>query len=165
MGGVSVMLLSLIPFRFLVHYQFVNSLTVYKEIRKVKYLLVWEIMLYTGLAFLLGSQFGLIGLLSANLLSMCGGALFSGMKWFSVYSCISFQGLIRLFFRMVAPLMLAFILIYLLATQMLNFDFGNSVMLTAIWGILFTVVGYFIVMDSDDRHQIALLSGTLRKKI
>lgn len=165
MGGVAVVLLSLIPFRYLAHYQFVNSLAIFKEIRKVKLMLVWEIMLYMGLAWWLGNQYGLLGLLSANLLSMLGGTLFYGMRWFSIYSTIPFQKLLALFARLAIPLMLAFVLVYAAGLISVNGTLLGSLSMSVLWGILFSLVGYFVILDREDRQKLPPLLSALQQKV
>jgi len=165
MSTGALVLLSLIPFRYLVHYQYVNSLTIFKEIRKVKGMLLWEIILYTGLAFWLGGKYGLIGLLSANLLSMLGGALFFGIKWFSHFSHIAFRELLVLLLRICIPLSLAFLLIYLSGFVSLNSNLGGSIFLTLIWGGLFSVIGYFIILDRGERDKLKTLCSSFKKKL
>ena len=148
------MLLALVPFRYLIHYQFVNSLTIFKEIRKVKWLLVWEIVLYAGLAYWLGKQFGLVGLLSANLLSMFGWALFYGLRWFSFYSKIEIKSLLVLLIRLVGPLVTTFIIIKYLSDFVENQGLIYSLTMSLLWGGVFAVITYCIILDTNDRRQL-----------
>jgi len=161
----ALILLSLIPFRYLVHYQYVNSLTIFKEIRKVKWMLLWEIILYTGLAFWLGGSYGMMGLLSANLLSMLGGALFVGMRWFSYFSHIAFRELVALLLRVSVPMALAFLMIYLTGLMRLNQSFAGSLALTMIWAVLFSGIGYYVILGPEDREKLWGLVGSLKRKL
>lgn len=161
----SVVLLSLIPFRFLVHFQFVNSLTIFKEIRKVKYLLVWEVVLYAGLAWVLGKQFGLIGLLSANLLSMMGGALYSGMKWFARYSEIALRELAILLTGLLIPLLMVFALGFLMTAYLSESGFLVGLALSVIFTLPFAVIGYRVIMNEDDRGRLSLFVVSIRKRL
>ncbi|MCP5536772.1 MAG: hypothetical protein H7A51_11160 [Akkermansiaceae bacterium] len=165
LGSTAVLLISLIPFRYLAHYQFVNSLTIFKEIRKVKWLLVWEVILYAGLAWVLAKQFGLIGLLSANLLSMLGGALFSGMKWFAIYSRIPFKALVHLFLKPVISLMLAFALLYMLGGLIGRANLLTDISLSFLWGGLSLVMGYLFILDNHDRGHLLTLLGAFRRRL
>jgi len=165
MNGVAVVLLSLIPFRYLVHYQYVNSLTMFKEIRKVKLMLVWEILLYMGLAWWLGSEFGLMGLLSANLLSMLGGALFYGMRWFAYYSEITMQKLLELLLRLIVPLSVAFAIVYAVGVLRVSGTWFECLSVSILWVALFSLVGYFIILDLTDRQQLLLFLKQLKLKL
>ena len=163
MGGGSVMLLSLIPFRYLVHFQFVNSLAIFKEIRKVKWMLGWEILLYTGLAWWLGKQFGLMGLLSANLLSMLGGALFYGMKWFAVFSQITLKELVFLLMRLLIPLLILLALCLLIDADVMGSGILGGLVLSAICLLLFAGVSYRFIMNGEDRNQLSVLIGRMKE--
>ena len=154
LGSGAVMLLALVPFRYLIHYQFVNSLTIFKEIRKVKWLLVWEIVLYAGLAYWLGKQFGLVGLLSANLLSMFGGALFYGLRLFSFYSKIRIKNLLVWLIRLIGPLVTAFIIIKYISSFVENQGLIYSLTMSLLWGGVFAVITYCIILDTNDRRQL-----------
>ena len=154
MQGAALVLLALIPFRFLVHYVFVNSLAIFKEIRKVKWFLLWEVVLYSGLAFMLGQEFGLVGLLSANLLSMLGGALLRGMKCFAFYSAIPFRKLLMLFIRLTLPLVSAFYVLFVFANRFENLEILYSIRMSICWSLLCVVICYFFVFDSSDRLHL-----------
>lgn len=160
----AVVLLSLIPFRYLVHYQFVNMLAVYKEIRKVKLVLVWEIVLYISLAFFLGRKFGMDGLLAANLFSMLGGALFWGMKWFAVFSEISTGRQIALLAKLVLPLVLAFSLLTLGGARYLNDGIVGSLALSLIWCASFAGIGYFVLLNDGERGSLGTFLNSLRRR-
>ena len=159
----SVVLLSLIPFRYLVHYQFVNTLTVYKEIRKVKLMLVWEVALYLALAIGLGKTFGLNGLLAANLLSMLGGALFGGMKWFAVFSEISVRRQIALLTKLTLPLVLSFAVLSLAGARFLNSGIAGAALLSLVWGAAFTIIGYFVLLNDTEKGSLRNSLHSLRR--
>lgn len=159
----SVALLSLIPFRYLVHYQFVNTLTVYKEIRKVKLMLVWEIVLYISLAYGLGKAFGLNGLLAANILSMLGGALIGGMKWFAVFSEIPVRRQVVLLSKLTLPLVLSFAILSLAGERLLNDGIIGTATLSLIWGAVFTAIGYFVLLNDAERDSFWKILNSLRK--
>lgn len=164
MTSSTVFLLALIPFRYLIHYQFVNSLTIYKEIRKVKWFLVWEVILYVGIAWILGSRYGLMGLLSANLLSMFGGALPFGVKWFSYYSSISSRTLTLLLVRLLMPLTgAALIACVCVQTSVLDSLLG-SIGLSVVWITFFSMGTYLVILDRGDRPQVnALIKNVLNR--
>lgn len=164
LGHGAVILLSLIPFRYLAHYQFVNSLTIFKEIRKVKWMLVWEVILYAGLAWYLAKQYGLLGLLSANLLSMLGGALFFGMKWFSVYADISCKKLLWLFIKLTVPFMAGFALLYQLTGVPGSRDFMPALVSSMSWGVMAFIIGYILVLDRADRGYLKLAALTVKNR-
>lgn len=157
MSGVSLLLLSLIPFRYLVHYMFVNSLAIFKEIRKVKLWLVWEIILYVILAILLGSSYGMVGLLSANIISMLGGALFIGMKYLAIYSKASFSSLFKFFLKLVVPLGLSLLVLFYFFQQLQYSDLLNMVMMSSLWVMVFAVIGYSFILSLDEKTKIKRL--------
>jgi len=157
MTGVSLLLLSLIPFRYLLHYIFVNSLTIFKEIRKVKLWLLWEIILYVILALSLGKSFGMVGLLSANLISMLGGALFVGMKYLAHYSKTSFTTLLKFLAKLVVPLTLGLVLLFCLFQYLQLSDLLNMVIMSSLWGVTFTAIGYTLILSSDEKIKIKRL--------
>lgn len=165
LSGSAVILLALIPFRYLTHYQFVNSLTIFKEIRKVKWWLAWEIVLYVGMAWLMGSFFGLMGLLSANLISMLGGALFFGIRWFSSFSCIPFKELVMLFVRSTFPLAVAFTLVYTVALPWVRADMLGSLMMTLLWSIVIIGIAYVFILDKSERHQVSHIINALKLRL
>lgn len=160
----AVVLLSLIPFRYLVHYQFVNSLTMFKEIRKVKWMLAWEIILYAGLAYFLANRYGLMGLLSANLLSIFGGALIGGMKWFSIFSGIRIARLRLLLFKLTVPLLVAFAILIGLGGGLLEGGFASCLGLSFAWISLFAAIGYFVILDDSERSEARGLIQSLRQR-
>ena len=162
--GAALVLLALIPFRYLSHYVFVNSLGIFKEIRKVKWFLLWEVVLYTGLAFWLGTRFGLIGLLSANLLSMLGGALLSGMNFFSFYSRIPFGHLLALFIRLTLPLSFTFFVLKSLTNGFIGEGVVYSTGMSLVWSLLFVVICFFIVLDQNEQNQLKVLAQKFRAK-
>ena len=161
----AAILLALISFRYLVHYQFVNSLTIFKEIRRVKLMLGWEILLYTALAYGLGRSFGLNGLLAANLLSMCGGALLGGIKWFAVFSNIPIRIQSLLLFRMTVPLTLAFAAIVWLGHSYFEGGWIACIGLSLVWALCFAVIGYSIILESRERHELRRLATNLTRRI
>jgi hypothetical protein len=155
MQGGAVILISLIPFRYLMHYQFVNSLAIFKEIRKVKWMLVWEIVLYFSLAWWLGNRYGLMGLLSANLLSLLGGALFLGMKWMAVYARISFTRLVLLSVRLVVPLSLSAVIVYYCSQQTESDGLVTGLILSMLWCFVFLLVAYLVIMDRWEKRKLS----------
>jgi O-antigen/teichoic acid export membrane protein len=161
----AAILLALIPFRYLIHYQFVNSLTIFKEIRRVKLMLVWEILLYTALAYSLGHRFGLNGLLAANLLSMCGGALLGGIKWFAVFSGIPIQLQSLLLFKTTVPLALAFAALACLCAPYFNSGWIAGVSLTLVWTLCYALIGYFVILDDRERIGVLGMAGNLARRI
>jgi O-antigen/teichoic acid export membrane protein len=162
---VAAILLALIPFRYLVHYQFVNSLTIFKEIRRVKLMLGWEILLYTALAYSLGRKFGLNGLLAANLLSMCGGALLGGIKWFAVFSKIPIRSQSLLLARMTCPLAFSFAAIAWLGHSSFGSGWIASLCLSIVWALCFALIGYSMILNSRERHELQTLATTLARRI
>jgi O-antigen/teichoic acid export membrane protein len=163
-SGWSLILLSLIPFRYLTHYQFVNSLTIYKEIRKVKWMLVWEVVLYGTLALILGRAYGLVGLLSANLLSMSGGALYSGMKYFSLYSQIAYRELINLLLKSVIPFTALFYVIHIGADLLGPKGIISIILTSVVWLLMAVVIIYFVVLHADERSKLWQLATSLKNK-
>jgi O-antigen/teichoic acid export membrane protein len=161
----AAILLALIPFRYIVHYQFVNSLTIFKEIRRVKLMLGWEILLYSALAYSLGHRFGLNGLLAANLLSMCGGALLGGIKWFSAFSGIPIRLQSLLLFKATVPLALTFAVIAWLCAPYFNGRWLTSVSLTIAWTLSYALIGYSVILDDRERHGILGMAGNLARRV
>lgn len=160
----SAILLSLYAFRFLVHFQFVNSLAIFKEMRKVNLSLLWEVILYVGLAYSLASKFGLNGLLAANLLSAAGGSLPNGMRWMLHYSGISVHTQIALLLRASAPLILAFAaLIWVGKTSWESSWLACAAAGTA-WALVVAVIGYALVLDGRERGELNKLMGAVFQK-
>lgn len=152
-----IVLLSLIPFRYLFHNQFVGSLTIFKEVRKVNLLLLWEIVFYFALAFYLGNQFGINGLLAANLLSLAGGASIGGIKWMAVFMKLPGWELATLALRIVIPLSFLF-LVLIFALQYVSLDGLISVVLmSVVWTIAAGVTVYLFVFDGRERARLSEL--------
>jgi O-antigen/teichoic acid export membrane protein len=158
-------LLALIPFRYLVHYQFVNSLTVFKEIRRVKLMLGWEILLYTALSYGLGRRFGLNGLLAANLLSMCGGALLGGIKWFAAFSKIPIRIQSLLLFKITVPLTFAFAALAWLGHSYFDGGWSDCISLSLVWVLCFALIGYSMILDTRERHELRGMTSYLTRRI
>lgn len=154
MHGVSVLLLALVPFRYLVHYIFVNSLTIFKEIRKVKLWLVWEIILYVMIALWLGRDYGMVGLLSANLISMLGGALFVGMKYLAYYSHVKFRSFLKLFLKLVVPLGACLVALFFVSLNLQFSSLGNMLVMSLAWCLSFGLITFLFILDSDERLKI-----------
>ena len=161
----AAILLALIPFRYLVHYQFVVSLTAFKEIRRVKLLMVWEVVLYSALAYGLGHRFGLNGLLAANLLSMFGGSLLGGIKWFAKLSGIPIRVQTDLLFRLVVPLATVFGVFAWLGHSYLNSGWMTSITISTIWGLSFAIIGYAIILDTRERHELTSMMIRMARRI
>lgn len=159
----AVLLLSLVPFRFLVHFQFVNSLAIFKELRRVKLVLVWEVLLYSALALLLGKWLGLDGLLAANLLSMFGGSLFYGMRWFARYAGIPFGNLVALLSRITIPLILSLGLVIGISGGLSRFGIVGNLGLSTLWSLLFLVIGYWWILDAPERNRAAQMIASARR--
>ena len=157
LAPLPIVLLSLIPFRYLFHNQFVGSLTIFKEIRKVNLWLLWEIVFYFALAFYLGGRFGINGLLAANLLSLAGGASIGGIKWMAVYMKLPGWELATLALRIVIPLSLLF-LVLIFALQYVSLDGLISVVLmSVVWTIAAGATVYLFVFDGRERARLSEL--------
>jgi len=165
MRGGALILLSLIPFRYLAHYMFVNSLTIFKEVRKVKLALLWEIALYVGLSIYLGGEYGMLGLLSANLLSMLGGALFRGIRFLGIYSDQSSSGLMMLFCQLVVPLSASYILIALCIGVMGIKGFAETLVFSGAWLVVAAGMIYFVIFDQEERQKLVKLSEKFTRKL
>ena len=154
MHGVSVLLLSLVPFRYLVHYIFVNSLTIFKEIRKVKLWLIWEIVLYVMLALWLGKHYGMVGLLSANLISMLGGALFVGIKYLAYCSRVSFGSLVKLLMKLTVPLSVSLVVLFLVSLSLPLSPLMNMVTMSFAWVSICSLIVYYFLLEPYERLKI-----------
>ncbi|MEN8846936.1 MAG: hypothetical protein ABF377_02525 [Akkermansiaceae bacterium] len=154
---LSIILLSLIPFRYLFHNQFVGSLTIFKEIRKVNLWLMWEIVLYFGLALYLGSRFGMHGLLAANLCSLAGGASIGGIKWMAVYIKVSGGELAALAGKIAIPLTIAFSVLVIFLNYFSWEGFFGAVLLSSIWVVFAGLIAYTLVFDARERARMTEL--------
>jgi hypothetical protein len=115
------------------------------------------------LAVVLGNMFGLMGLLSANLLSMPGGALRAGMKWIAHYAGFSIKELLSMFGKISIPLVTAFTLILLVGGYIQEDQYTSVLVMTTLWIVLFGLVSYYIIYDKSERQQMIL--GAIRKKL
>lgn len=163
LNPLPIILLSLIPFRYLFHNQFVGSLTIFKEIRKVNLWLIWEVTLYFILALYLGGRFGLDGLLAANLLSLAGGASVGGVKWMAVYMKLPFRDLAFMAARVVLPLSAAFLILVTTYQLVPNAGFTMVSLLSFLWCLMSGAIVYFLVFDHRERARLTELLKTLRR--
>jgi O-antigen/teichoic acid export membrane protein len=152
-----IVLLSLIPFRYLFHNQFVGSLTIFKEIRKVNLWLLWEIILYLVLATYLGNRFGLNGLLAANLLSLAGGASIGGIKWMAFYMKLPGWQLATLALRVVLPLSLLFLMLIFTLQHVSVEGMISVILMSIVWTIAAGATVYSFVLDGKERARLSEL--------
>jgi O-antigen/teichoic acid export membrane protein len=150
----SAVLLSLNAYRYLVHYQFVNTLTVFKEIRRVKMYLVWEVILFTILAYVLGRRFGMNGLLAANLLSMLGGALPAGIRWMACFAEVPVRAQLQLLLRISAPLAAVFAFLAWQGHPFFATSLLGCLVISIAWFLLFIALGYLLILDSRERQEL-----------
>ncbi len=80
LSGWELLLISLLPLRYIVHIVCVLSTTMFKAINQLRGAMVAELLVYSALAFGLGGRWGLRGLLIANLLSLLFGSLIPGLR-------------------------------------------------------------------------------------
>lgn len=165
MHGVSVLLLALVPARYIIHTVFVNSLAVFKEIRKVKYWLIWEVALYTAMAFWLGEKYGMVGLLSANLLSLLAGALFIGIKHLSFYSKIEMTEILWLLLRLIVPTGLLLGLFCRIFNYMQVTGLLGVMSISITWCAVFTLCMYLFILNGNDRLKCKQILNKALMKI
>lgn len=161
----TAILLSLNAYRFLVNWQFVTTLAIFKEIRKVKAFLLWEVILYIGLAYTLGTKFGMNGLLAANLLSAAAGALPGGMWWMSFYSGLSMGFQLRLLLQSSAPLIFAFIAFTWLGRSFWEISWGMCLIVGAIWCLVAALVGYLLILNKYERSELGKIFEAVSNKL
>jgi len=164
MQGGALILLSLVPFRFLVHWSYVQALAIFKELRRIKWLLLWEIVLYIILAVSLGSRFGLIGLLSANLLSMLGGALPRGMQLIAKFGVIPLRSIFLNFSRVIVPSFVGFSLIYYWGGEYMNSSILSETLISIVWLMVSALTAYCIVLDKSEKLKLGgFVKGLLKR--
>ncbi|GAA5496672.1 hypothetical protein Rhal01_02857 [Rubritalea halochordaticola] len=162
--GLPLILLGFIPVRFIIHYVFVHSLVIFKELRKVKVSLIWEMVLYVALVYWWTPLYGLKGLLFANLASMAGGSLMFGVKWMAVYSQREYREIMNVLLKTTLPLSLAVVLFCAGAASM-GLGFWSSSLVTLLWCTFTAIVLVFAILDARERERVFELARKAMKKL
>lgn len=76
----ALLLVCLVPFRYILHTVCVLGCTLFKAANRMRFFLLWELIIYTVLAFPIGQKFGVEGLLSVSFISLFAGSFAPGVR-------------------------------------------------------------------------------------
>lgn len=139
--GTELLLLSLLPFRYMVQMIYVLSATMFKAANKLRFPMMSELLVYAAVAFIPGKNFGLAGILLANLSSLVFGSLVPGLLLMARLSGTSPQTMIISACRTVFPSVIAAVALARLlpSPEMVSF------LERTIWSVgWFSAIGAFV---------------------
>lgn len=152
--GFELLLVTLMPLRYIAQMVFVLSPTMFKAANRMRSAMVVELVIYVGLGVLLGRSFGLKGILLANICSLFAGSLIPGLVLMARLSgCASWplvkKGLLTLFPGILAASALA----CLLPNPELQTTAARLVW-TIGWTFGIAIFYWFINFDAEERQAI-----------
>jgi len=154
MPATATLFLCLMPLRHMIHYLFVSSLVMFKEIRKVRFSLVLEALVYSALVIVLGKCFGLPGLLGGIILSLPLGAMWRGGYCFAKLSGCTLQSLMGMVFRVLFVPGFAFASLAVFATvEMRNSPFQVTLLMLA-WCAINAVSLFTLAIHGNERTYL-----------
>jgi hypothetical protein len=160
----ALLLVCLLPFRYILHTVCVLGCTLFKAANRMRFPLVWELILYTALAFPLGHKFGVGGLLAASLVSLAGGSLVPGIRLIQKMGRFS-PGVIPVaVLKTVAPTLTLLLVVVATFPQPEQVTLAARCALTAGWTLLTAFLLWFIALDSAERRAIEVKLGAFRRK-
>ncbi|SHI72441.1 Membrane protein involved in the export of O-antigen and teichoic acid [Rubritalea squalenifaciens DSM 18772] len=164
LDGMHLVLIAFMPVRYIIHYVFVLSLGVFKELRKVKFPLIWEMALYVALVYWLTPRYGLTGLLVANLASLTGGSLLFGIKWLSILTIRPYSNVFMLMLKSALPLCVAVMVLYkwLAGSEL---QFLSLFIMTIVWCLAAVILLVYVILDAQERNRVFELVRSAKAKI
>jgi Na+-driven multidrug efflux pump len=160
----ALLLVCLLPFRYILHTVCVLGCTLFKAANRMRFPLVWELILYTALSFPLGHKLGVGGLLAASMISLVGGSLVPGIRLIQKMGHFSPAVIPIAVLKTVLPTLT--LLLFLGATfpQPEGVSFASRCAITAGWTLLAGLLLWFIALDSTERLAIEAKLGAFRRK-
>jgi Na+-driven multidrug efflux pump len=160
----ALLLVCLLPFRYILHTVCVLGCTLFKAANRMRFPLVWELILYTALAFPLGHKFGVGGLLAASLVSLVGGSLLPGIRLIQRMGHFSPRVIPVAVLKTVAPTLMLLLGVVAMFPQPEQMTLAARCALTAGWMLLTAFLLWFIALDSAERLAIEAKLGAFHRR-
>ena len=157
MGTATVAWLALASLRLMLHYFLVGTLVMFKEIRRVRWVMLLEAAVYCGLAVILGKRFGLSGLLAAFVMSLLAGAIWRGSRELTRLAGMEPRFLAALTLRTCILPLTAFCTLVLLGLGKPGTGWGELSAQTLGWCLLNAACFFFVTLRSDERQHLRSL--------
>ena len=156
LSGVPFALLTLIPLRYAVQCCCTLPATVTKSIHRLRMAIVVEIIVFFGLAVVLGRRFGTTGILVANFASIFAGVFFPSLRHFSEVSGRSRTSLGMVFGRACIPGLLLFGMVVFLFPHPESRSLGFVGSLLALWLVAASAAGWIFSLSKAERGDLLL---------
>jgi O-antigen/teichoic acid export membrane protein len=154
-NGVPLLFLSLLPVRYITHTVFVLSATIFKAGREIRGPLVFELCIYSVMAYFFSSTMGLAGLLLANLVSLPFGSLFSGIRLLMRQGGFLRNVVTRIFSCLILPLASGLCILAWFCPQPELLSQTMRFGLTALWLLFGLGTGWFLCLSNSDRIRVS----------
>ncbi len=154
MSGWSLALLTLVPLRYSIQCCMILPATVAKSVHRLRAGIIVEIGVFAGLALLLGSRFGLTGILVANFSSLLTGAFFPSMKHFSEIAGRSAASLAMVFWRACFPGILLLALTVYLIPAPASHSIEFVILATLAWVFCAGAASWGGSLSRDERREV-----------
>lgn len=154
MSHWSLLLICLLPFRYILHTVCALGCTLFKAANRMRIPLAWELLLYTALAFPLGHAFGVGGLLAASLISLAGGSLVPGIRLIQQMGHFPVATIPLAVFRSVVPMLILLLAIVAMFPHPEQLTLPGRSMLTGGWILVAALMLWFLGLDSVERRII-----------
>lgn len=160
----ALLLVCLLPFRYILHTVCVLGCTLFKAASRMRLHLVWELILYTVLAFPLGHKFGVGGLLAASLISLAGGSLVPGIRLIQQMGQFPPGSIPRAVLKTIVPTLTSLLVVVAWFPQPEQMTLAIRCAVTAGWTLLTALLLWFIALDSAERRALDAKLGAFRRK-
>ncbi len=126
--------------------------------------LVWELILYTVLAFPLGHKFGVGGLLAASLISLAGGSLAPGVRLIQQMGKFPPGSIPRAVLKTIVPTLTSLLVVVASFPQPEQMTLAIRCAVTAGWTLLTALLLWFVALDSSERRALEAKFDASRRK-
>ncbi len=159
--GLELLLVALMPLRYMAQMVYVISPTMFKAVHRIRTAMLTELIVYIGLGFLLGRAYGLKGILIANIASLFVGSLIPGLVLMAKLSGCKSKLMIHAALKMLIPgVCAAGALAYMLPNPEVR-SISELIAWTFCWTL--GVTGFYWLQGLDTKERQAILQILFRK--
>ncbi len=157
--------IGLLAVRFMAHNFLVCSLVMFKEIRLVRKWLFCELATYILLSILLGTAFGLSGLIAAHVLSLATGSLLPGQRHLAHRAGFSRSEMTGITLRSLLLPLCAYLTLVLLFDPSNETPFTTRLTATALWAFTTSALVWLGILNASERTFLSCLLLSRWRKI